>query len=75
MGDADTGTEWILDLLKCDRIENFMDELNNKQNAESDRSKNCWIIKSTMIIVQKHDLDKKMLEDPSEHNRQLKHKE
>ena len=37
----DTWSEWKLALLKCGRIENFTDELNNKQNAELDRSKNC----------------------------------
>ncbi len=49
--EQDTWSEWKLALLKCGRIENFMEELNNKQNTESDRSKNCWIVKSTEINV------------------------
>ena len=30
---SDTWSEWKLALLKCGRIENFIDELNNQQNA------------------------------------------
>ena len=37
---SDTWSEWKLALLKCGRIENFMEELNNKQNAELDELRN-----------------------------------
>ena len=35
-----TWSKWKLALLKSSRIENFMDELNNRQNAESDGLRN-----------------------------------
>ena len=35
-----TWSKWRLVLLKSGRIENFMDELNNRQNAESDGLRN-----------------------------------
>ncbi len=45
-----TWSKWKLALLKSGRIESFMDELNNRQNAESDGLRNFWCVVTDVYL-------------------------
>ena len=48
---TDTWSEWKQAFLKCNRIENFMEELNNKQNTESDGLRNFPSVGTQVYLI------------------------